>query len=137
MERAFKYGDIGKGRIGLNIEFDISYDGHISEKTLLYLPISSSQLKNTIDSDYYISLIEIETKHSQKVLELSVTEIIAVIVLFVAIGYFVSFLCHRRTANVVPFTCYGKTDRVILELNDNEKLNMSQMSKSGPDYVQF
>lgn len=84
-----------------------------------------------------VSLMEIETKHGQEVLELNVYEVAGIVFAFAIVGYCLSQANHRRPVVTVPLSSYEKTDKILLQLDDSEKLSMSQIAKAGPDYVQF
>ena len=61
LAQIFAMGDFAKDRVGLNVDFVITYDGAAPESSTFYIPVGLDQLS----SSYMVSLMEIETKHGQ------------------------------------------------------------------------
>mmetsp|Transcript_3155 Transcript_3155/g.4256 ORF Transcript_3155/g.4256 Transcript_3155/m.4256 type:complete len:153 (-) Transcript_3155:248-706(-) len=71
LDQALRY-NIDDGRVGLNFDFEVAYDGVNKAQTSgLYVPISSQQLTGR-SWNYFISLMEldVETEDSETVVKL-------------------------------------------------------------------
>ena len=78
-----------------------------------------------------VSLMEIENKDGEEVLHMNVYELAGIVAAVAIVGFLMSRACYRKPAPTVP------SEKVLLQLSDEEKLNLSQLGKSGHDYVQF
>ena len=91
-----------EGRVGLNLEFTVSIGGEDAvpssdDSNTVYLPMNRQSL-------FMLQQLVSSSEHQKATMkkELSFLEAIGIIILFVAISHFLSYLCHKRAPESPP-----------------------------------